>query len=619
VRTAAEVLVALAFAALFAAATGVVAPDAWYSPDPSYRLQTQAFLDGRLALQELPFHHRVDWILGRGGMHQGWGLGVPLLRLPFEAGARLAGAAGFPDRVVFLLFHALVGGLLLHALRRPGAERPPEAVHAWLLRPALVAGMVLSPSLLAMAHVRFHVYEEAVAFGVLATFAVFALLLELQAAPTARRWAALALAAGGIVLIRPTALFAGALSALLGLALAARAGLGRRALVAGGALFAVGPAVVLVGNALRFGSPLEFGYSLSFSGTPVDLLSLRFGYPFESVDLGTAVHELFSWLFRAERHTRIEWLSVPWPPYRTDVLRFRESYFSTFDLPVAVLLAASWGLGIVGLARARGALRRLPPVSARPLLMLAWSAALFALLFVFYLRSPTLSSRYTMDFLPAVAVGLAGGLLAARDLVAGRSRAAGAAAGAAAALAIAVWIPASAWSAFGVEGRAYRPAPRAADAARVQAQLARREALAQARPPVPDAYTCPGGSPVPGLPYNLLGWDHRRGCGVDLVTQAFFERTPCISLLVSAGPAALAAMEARVNYDRPRRVAVEREGDRERVVLCRPLESLQVDSPVQAWSIRWARLTPTVPEVPPLRLHEIRREPLRTPPAPGGR
>lgn len=616
----AEVLAVLAMAGAFAWATGL-APEwgRWYSPDPSYRLQTEAFLRGDLALQPHPYQARIDWILGRGGMHQGWGLGVPLLRLPFELGARALGGRAFPDRLVFLGLYAAVALVLVRGLGRPDRRSRSGPVPTRLAALGATGGILLCPAFLTLAHVRFAVYEEAVAYGILWALLLLGLLLHLERSPAPWRWYALALAAGFAPLVRPTGAVYGAITAALGLVLAHRARLGPARLVAGAALFLLGPVLLLASNELRFGSPFELGYSLSFSGTPGDALALRFGHPFEHVDLRTAAEELVSWIFFAERHTRVEWMRVPWAPYRAEVLRFRESYFPTFGPGALVLLGLAW---VWLLPPARAGAGRLPgrvlPGGGR--LLAGWSLASFALLFVFYLRSPSLSSRYTLDFLPALGAALAGLLLAVHAAASRRSARWGATTGVAIPALLALWIPLAALRSFAGESEAaYGVGPKAVGREEMEAILERRAAIRRSRdwPPLPERYVCPGHAET-GIRFNLLGWDHRGGCAVDLVTQVFLRRTPCISLLVGPGggmpagtdlDAALENVGARVNYDPLVRRATRREGRRRRIFFCRPPASLQVDSPIQAYTIRWATVAAPVPSLSDLRLHEVRREP----------
>src|SRR6185437_15535893 len=81
-------------------------------------------------------------------------------------------------------------------------------------------------------------------------------------------------------------------------------------------------------------------------------------------------------------------------------------YFSTFDWLYLVLGLASVGFWAVNWKRFRNLWNQEPP--ARPfLLAVPWSVLSCLCLFVFYLWSPSMSSRYTLDFLPAAMAGLA--------------------------------------------------------------------------------------------------------------------------------------------------------------------------------------------------------------------
>ena len=59
----------------------------WYSVHELHRLQSLALLEGRLAWTQEP---QGDAIWGPGGTHTNFGLGVPLLALPFDAVAARA-------------------------------------------------------------------------------------------------------------------------------------------------------------------------------------------------------------------------------------------------------------------------------------------------------------------------------------------------------------------------------------------------------------------------------------------------------------------------------------------------------------------------------------------------
>ena len=55
-----------------------------YSTSIAHRLQTEALLHGHLSLSPQPFGYLNDFVWTGHGLQQNWGLGVPLLKLPFE-------------------------------------------------------------------------------------------------------------------------------------------------------------------------------------------------------------------------------------------------------------------------------------------------------------------------------------------------------------------------------------------------------------------------------------------------------------------------------------------------------------------------------------------------------
>src|ERR1700704_4190932 len=76
----------------------------WYSESPYYREQIIAFLHGDLALSHNPVDLKMDLCWSEKGVQQVWGLGIPLLELPFNVLARAFGYSFFPDRIVLACF-----------------------------------------------------------------------------------------------------------------------------------------------------------------------------------------------------------------------------------------------------------------------------------------------------------------------------------------------------------------------------------------------------------------------------------------------------------------------------------------------------------------------------------
>ena len=85
----------------------------WYSSSVPHRMRTEALWRGWLELSKNPMDLDHDLTWSQQGVHQVWGLGVSLWRLPFEATAKLLGLEDFPDRIAFGLFAGLVAFIAL--------------------------------------------------------------------------------------------------------------------------------------------------------------------------------------------------------------------------------------------------------------------------------------------------------------------------------------------------------------------------------------------------------------------------------------------------------------------------------------------------------------------------
>lgn len=151
----------------------------WYSYDQSFRLQTEAFMRGELALQPVPYGHQPDWVWGNG-IQQVWGLGVPLLKLPFEMVAKLFGSFGFPDRFIFLFFYMFVVAIFFKSLNaslniNPRSQERSGLTDSIYIIPILLLAF-LNPAFITMIRSSFQPYEEVIAYGYLWALMLFALL-----------------------------------------------------------------------------------------------------------------------------------------------------------------------------------------------------------------------------------------------------------------------------------------------------------------------------------------------------------------------------------------------------------------------------------------------------------
>ncbi len=407
----------------------------WYSSSLQYRMQTEALLRGKLALSENPMDLNHDLAWSQQGVHQVWGLGVPLWRLPLEAAAKLLGFDAFPDRIAFGLFAGLVALIALRVwttawLSNSPQPRPTDL--GWRFIVGFGVGFLLLlmfPPFLNLLQTRGAIWEEAVAYEYLFAVLLLTLLLAFSQRPTARRWYWLCALAGLGGLVRPPLVFYGlgtmAVALWIGIGNAktnieaqerqtkSRRKVGVVALV-GVLLFCMGGGLLWGTNRLRFGDGFEFGHQLNMQDMYGSLYSTRFDYPFEEEPWASAAAELLGSLFLAgDNYNRSGWYQEDIFEGQSGTVRWREFYFRTYDWTYALLVLLGWGVGFMVLGKFvwRRLGKERPPSSflfslssadIRWLGVLGWWSVLAVLpLGMFYLRAPVLSSRYMLDFGPA--------------------------------------------------------------------------------------------------------------------------------------------------------------------------------------------------------------------------
>jgi hypothetical protein len=347
----------------------------------THHLQIDRLLKGHLSLSDKPVGIAIDWAWGGNGTQHVAGMGVPFLELPFEIAARVLGYSAFPDRIFAALFLLLSLLSLSYGLRR----------NSTLIRIGFPALLLFSPPLLGLCSGRFEIYENVIFIAHNWTILCIGLLLQLSEKKGRTFIFLTALALGFSVLIRPTQLFYAVPGFLTLLFLC------RRHYVACTFIFSLGPICLLILNNLRFGSPFSFGYELSISTIPWNDFSLRFDYPFQNEPFLSVAKELFGALFTGPVWSGITLDAKNLHAFQSSTLRFREYYSAGFHLPDAIFFI----LGIVSVL----ALIRKKTIE-RGLLAIGPLAAVAAGgLILFYLRSPSFSSRYMVDFLAALTVG----------------------------------------------------------------------------------------------------------------------------------------------------------------------------------------------------------------------
>jgi hypothetical protein len=421
----------------------------WYSNSTILRLQTDAFFRGSIALDSVPDDiddTRCDFVRDHG-IQQVWGLGVPAFRFIFELPAKVFGFASFPDRITFLIACFMCFVFLLvtfangHGVVDSESGRKTERkmvrilwilglivfippfitlINTRLVRIFWILGlMVFAPPFITLISTRFEVYEEVVAYGYLYGLVLFAALLHTAQSPTTRKMLFLSTWAGLGIFIRPTLLFYGVVTMVLALVIAWRAQMRLRVITGMLLLFCFCGALLGLSNWSRFGAFSEFGHALNLTPLNHNTFSLKFDYPFRNEPLLSAVRDELGTLFFVRRLNGFDFYQqgVIWGQSAT--YRWHEMYFTTFNALHLYLFAASgllwlwnfkrvhliWSNFSAGL-RSAGKSGAHQFDSAYALFAAPWAVASFACLFGFYLWSPSMASRYNVDFLPAVMIGI---------------------------------------------------------------------------------------------------------------------------------------------------------------------------------------------------------------------
>ncbi len=387
----------------------------WYSGSVPYRMQTEAFLQGNLAVSDNLADLLHDHTWSQDGIHQVWGLGVPLWRLLFELLAKGLGWEAFPDRLAFGLFVCLVVFLLLRALVNPLASSEGETS---FIAAAVLLLFLFFPPFVSLLQVRGAVWEEAVAYSYLYALLLLALLVRWTTHQRLGCFVALCMLAGVGAMIRPTLFFYGVGSVVVALLISNKQGkifgwfFIRSWLLPALLLFCVGGMFLWTTNALRFGDGFEFGHQLNLQKGPGSMYATRFDDPFQGETLTAAVQELLGSLFWVRRLNDGDFYQEDIFIGQSETTRFREFYFTTYDWSYIPLLAAAvwllWRLATrfkiadwwkqTGLNEKQGSLG-----NRLFLCMGLWSVVSLFLLFVFYLYVPVTSSRYMMDFAAGIA------------------------------------------------------------------------------------------------------------------------------------------------------------------------------------------------------------------------
>lgn len=365
-----------------------------------YRTQVECLLNGSFALSPHIEAMQFDLAWYDGGVQQLWGLGAPLWMLPFRWVCAIGGYACSDALPLFtalglLSFYTMKTSLLLLDKRQS------------LTDALLFSGMIFFfPSLWIFFWGPKGVYEVACLYALI--FSLMLLVATIRYVVDRKNFDFFlaCFLAGFVANVRPTHGVYGVAAGCICLWIASECWRQSQRFkelwkCGAGALLILGGFLFLAwSNGVRFGHLFEFGHNLSFSGDPIVYLT-RFGNPCEEASVWTLVRELFFWLFTL--------------PYGHSLLveipRWRDIYQPTFGVSYLLLLILTC-VFLIRFSRVCGRVRRMnlsdspscPKVSWRADLvkyLCLWFLLSFGVLFLFYLKFATLSTRYFHDFAPA--------------------------------------------------------------------------------------------------------------------------------------------------------------------------------------------------------------------------
>ncbi|MGC8495519.1 MAG: hypothetical protein ACP5SH_27730, partial [Syntrophobacteraceae bacterium] len=187
-----------------------------YTPGAGQKAASFALLMHKLSLS-YPFNvYGIDGDeqLYNGSVYSNWGIGIPLLQIPFHLVWRALHGAGqfglFPDAWIFWFYYTGMAILLNHSivalLRDRFSCSAKSAAWQWLIGSVLTVSILIF-TLAWLVVLRFAVYEETVCYFIVAQLYGLAFYVNYIRRPTFF-WAAwLGLAVGVGLLIRPTGIF----------------------------------------------------------------------------------------------------------------------------------------------------------------------------------------------------------------------------------------------------------------------------------------------------------------------------------------------------------------------------------------------------------------------------
>jgi hypothetical protein len=387
-----------------------------YSRSTYHRLQAEAMVNGHFGLADSIYQLKFDTAWYNGQVQQIWGLGVGLWLMPFEVLRRWFGLEALPDRAalgIAVFLYALYAGFTALRLGRDMKSKTLGIGLCFLL--------LFFPPFWILALAPQAVYEETILYACLGDQMLLVALMRFALYRRKPDFLLCCLVSGWLGLVRPTHLIYGLMATMLASILMLRParrlrpGTPRRLrpknswnwkwAVIGILCFASGVFFLALSNKVRFGAPKEFGHTLSATAMPTLFFS-RFNQPYSLRDRIPLAKELVGWIFLPALKQSRPWNDEGLVHFQSSLSRWRDIYFPTLHQGYLVALLIGLGGGSVLLVRrlrARGIGCFLNQgLSRLTLVLFVWGLVSMLSLSNFYTHTTSMSSRYVMDFCPAL-------------------------------------------------------------------------------------------------------------------------------------------------------------------------------------------------------------------------
>ncbi|MGC8829160.1 MAG: hypothetical protein ACP5MG_03140 [Verrucomicrobiia bacterium] len=413
-----------------------------YTINRYYDLQVNALIHWRFDIYQSPLKLAHDLVWSNNGVHQVWGLGIPLIKLPFYLLSKIFGFEFFPDMIIFgfvLYCFSYISMKIVFLLYQYYQEQ------CLLMIFTAIITILLFPTFIGTMTTRYDIYEEAVIYEYIYAI-IIGLLLIKYSLKNQKNYLYIIMTLSGLGgLIRPTLILYG-ISAVISLIIIiilmekhlttkfkiniiSTSSLIKsilknnyKHLSIGICLYLTSFSILLITNNIRFGNMLEFGHKLNLQTLYGSMYATRFDHPYQNENIISASKELLGLLFLIKNPESTDnYYAENLFSGQSKTLRWREIYMTTFNLLYIPFILTGLFFGIYYIYKIIQASHNdntteYLNINYAIISITLYAMITFILLFLFYLRNSVISTRYILDFSAAIAFLVMSSLISLNNL-----------------------------------------------------------------------------------------------------------------------------------------------------------------------------------------------------------